>query len=391
MFILPTILLAIFLIYVVIFKGFPWQFALGTLASHLIVILLIYTISVSVVSTDTEVWSGSVIDVVHKEEYDKWIPPSTETRTRTKTRYVNGQSQSYTETYTVTIPGKWEHYNAENYIKTSDGGTFSVHSYKDRNFNDHYPNTTEELKQYWNIGDPTASVHTYTNKVQASYSVLNRPPVDLTLYEGLPTYPEYVENYTRINRLLGYFPNYTESRWTLDKQNTRLNKLMKTSEVEKLENRTILAEGEEDKKRSWKQVNIIFVNLGEGKSRDWGFALQDYWENGNKNDFIVSMSMDEEGKVSWVYPFCWSEVELLKLKVKNNILDRGIIRDFKPVVDDVADLVAKHFIRKEFKDFEYLQVPIPKTSYVLAWIFMVVAVGIVSYLVLVVGRSRKYL
>jgi len=54
---------------------------------------------------------------------------------------------------------------------------------------------------------------------------------------------------------------------------------------------------------SWKQVNLIFVNVGADKPIEYGYALQDYWEGGNKNDFIVSFSMNSDGKLNWVYPF----------------------------------------------------------------------------------------
>ena len=146
-----------------------------------------------------------------------------------------------------------------------------------------------------------------------------------------------------------------------------------------------------NKMKSWKQVNLIFVNLGTNKSQDWGYALQDYWEGGNKNDFVVSFSTDENGRILWSYAFSWSEVEILKLEVQDYMNTIGEIDDFVPVINKVSDLVAKHFIRKEFSDFNYLKIDISIASQIIIWILNVGILAIELYLIneFEFGRNRK--
>ena len=277
-----------------------------------IVTLIIVGVNISSQTMDTEIWSGKITKVEHKEEFDEWHEPTTETYTDS-----NGNIQ------TRIIDGYWEHHYAENYITTSDNGRMSVNGSIDGKvkFDDKYPNSNEELEQHYKVGTPTASEHTYENKVQASYSIYKNKDIDLEKFKDLPEYPS-AKNYFEIDRMIGEVPNKTKALERLNFWNTELNKQIPDPE-------------REGKTRSWKQVNLIFVNVGQDKPEEYGFALQDKWEGGNKNDFIISFSMDKQGNVNWVYPFSWSEVEGLKLEVRDYIMSQKQIKDFAPIVNDM--------------------------------------------------------
>lgn len=311
----------------------------------LVVTFIIIAIDFSIKTTDTEVWSGRVVDWEHKEEWDEWHPEVCTTTTDSK-----GQST------TTCTPGYWEHHSAENYIKTSDNGWISVDKAPDgKKFNDSWPNEEKVLIQYWPEGTPTASSHTYVNKVQASYSIYKHKNINLKNYPGLPKYPLNTRDYIHVDRIIGDVPNKQEALTALAEANSYLNKQIQNPENPK-------------KTKSWKQVNIIFVNLGVNKAQDWGYALQDYWEGGNKNDFIVAFSTDSDGKILWSYAFSWSEVEILKLEVQDYMNNIEQIDDFVPIIHKVKDLVAEHFVRKEFSDFNYLKIDTSTVSQIIIWI-----------------------
>jgi hypothetical protein len=294
----------------------------------------------SIQTIDYEVWSGKITEVKHTEDWDEHIPAK-----------VTSYTDSDGKTKTKITPARTEHHYAYDSIKTSDEGWINVSKSPDgkTKFNDKYPNTTQELSKHWIVGTPSASVHSYTNKVQASYSILKHKELEIDTYTDLPDYPKEISNYIELDRLIGEVPNKAKAKVALANWNTDLNKFIPDPE-------------NPDKMRSWKQVNVIFVNVGANKGTDYGFALQDKWENGNKNDFIISFSMNPDGKINWVYPFSWSHVEILNLEIKDFMLNQGLVKDFEPIINETSKLVADGFERKQFAEFNYLQIETSKTA-----------------------------
>jgi hypothetical protein len=309
-----------------------------------IVVGIDYNIQVS----DEEIWSGSITEINHTEEYDEW-------------------HEGYRDSEGNWHEGYTEHHYASNTIKTSDGGLFYVNESPNRKeFNDSWPNTTMELTQYWKIGDPTASVHMYKNYVQSSYSIYKHQEINLDNYPGLPEYPNKTRNDIYIDRFVGNIPNKDAVLHKISDWNTKLNK-------------SIPDPDKPGKTRSWKQVNLIFVNLGD-VSEDWGFALQDNWENGNKNDFIISFATDGDYNVKWVYPFSWADTqnsELLKIKVREYIMSKGHMSDFIPIVDGVASLTSELFERKQMAEFSYINIETSFVGNFILWVIL--ALSGISY------------
>ncbi|MCP1184938.1 hypothetical protein [Paenibacillus sp. 1781tsa1] len=318
-----------------------WGLALGAVLASFIFTPLFVFIDYSSQTTATEVWSGRVIGWEHNEEWDEWHQPVT---------------SCSNNNVCSTTPGYWEHHDATNYIKTTDNGRVQVHVSPDgRKLNDKWPNTTEELKVLWPYNTPTASTHTYENKVQASYSIFKHDDIDLDKFPNLPDYPEAMRDYIYVDRILGDVRDKDKALTVLAEVNSELNRPVPNPE-------------KPGKTMSWKQVNIIFVNVGTNTDPSYGFALQDKWEGGNKNDFVIAFSTNEDNKAIWSYPFSWSEVELLKLDVRDYMLNQNNLNDFTAVVHDVGDLVADKFVRKQFADFNYLQIDTSKGAWIFIWI-----------------------
>lgn len=362
MYIIPIILLGIIIFTYEVIRIKGWKISVITLLVSIMLSASIVGIDYIQQITDTEVWSGYVESVKHKEEYDE-----------IKTEEIKDSKGKVTGHRTYVV-----HHEAENQIKTTDDGWINVKASQDGSvkFNDRYPNTNEELTQHWKIGTPSASVHTYTNKVQSSYSIY-RHDIDLNKYKDLPEYPSKVSNYIDIDRIIGDVPNKDSALDKLAAENMKLNKSV--PDLDK-----------PGKTRSYKQVNIIFVNVGD-KPEEYGFALQDKWENGNKNDFVVSFSTDSQGNIKWVYPFSWSEVELLKLEVRDYMINLKQINDFVPVVENVSKMVESKFERKQFADFNYLQIEVSKGATIFMWVINVfVGVGAAMFIQSEYGsRSRR--
>lgn len=288
---------------------------------------IVYGISIFSKTHATEVWSGKIISVKHQEEYDEVI---TETHTDSKGN-----------TYTTT---RIEHNNAKNIVNTSDGGNISVNKSLDgkTRFNDSFPNTNEELIKFYPIGTSTASIHSYKNKVQCSYSIYKHKNIDLKKYKDLPEYPIQMKNDIQIDRFIGDIKNKNKVVEKLNEVNSDLNSKQKN-----------------------KQVNLIFVNLGD-KSEDYGFALQDYWQGGNKNDFVICFGSNGD-KVTWVYPFSWADSnnsEKLKIDTRNYMLKVNLSDDFTKTIGDISKMIETNFERKQFADFNYLTVELSMREYV---------------------------
>lgn len=359
------ILMAVYVIAVVVmtFLGIIEEDSIGEYLRNIsigavtlfLVSSFIVNIDFSIKTASTEVWSGKITKVKHKEEYDEWVPERRETRTRTK-------SDGRTETYEVVVEeAHWEHHEAENYITTSDRGTFRVYETPDgKRFTDYFVNSNEELEEYYPIGGATASTHTFTNKVKASYSIYNRKEVDLEDYPDLFEYPTKENSYYSINRLLGSFKDKTAKSRYLDEINSELN------DTDNKNNK--------DKVKGYKQVNIIMVNFGD-KKKEYGYALQDYWQNGAKNDLVITFGTDKKGKPTWSYVFSWSESEMLKSDIRDLILSvEDINKEYYKTLDEISDLTEKQFSRKEFADFDYIQVEVSLFTKILLVILLLAVI-----------------
>jgi len=322
-------------------------------------VVIIYALAISIGANDKEVWSGYVVDWEHKEEYWEHIPAKTK-------RYTDSNGNRKTRR----IPAKNIYHHATNRIKTSDNGWTTVNQFNGKKFNDKYPNSTEELKQMWKPKTPTASVHRYVNKVSGSQSIYESTGQYEHLYDKLPDYPMLTRENLYIDRVIGYFPNMSKMNKQLSQKNSDLNIMIPDPE-------------KEGKQRAWKQVNMIIVNLGDGVSSDYGYALKDHWGNGNKNDFIVCLSMGNDGIIDWVNIITWSESELLKIEVRDYLLDLDPVltgEDSINMVNKISDLVAEKFERKQFADFNYLKPNINIGFYILLIIVSITFIVFVANL-----------
>lgn len=179
---------------------------------------------------------------------------------------------------------------------------------------------------------PRTITHRYENRIQASRSVFRFPEVEP---EGLFDYPQIGDSLS-VPSILG--SNYQVACDNeLCKRNAEL--------------------GARKQVRVWL---LIFDNQPIQRAID----QQSFWQGGNKNEFVVCIGRKGD-KVAWAFVFSWCENERLKADVKSYVQQQQEL-DLMSVVKYTTDEVEKRFIRKQFKDFNYLDVQPSTTAIIVA-------------------------
>lgn len=103
-----------------------------------------------------------------------------------------------------------------------------------------------------------------------------------------------------------------------------------------------------------------------------GFLQESSWNGGNKNEFNVCIGTDKDSNITWTKVFSWTKNEKLKLEVRDSIYDMKKL-NMQEISKYVVDYVPKRFIRREFKEFEYLPTPESPWLYVIGFVMNLVA------------------
>lgn len=117
---------------------------------------------------------------------------------------------------------------------------------------------------------------------------------------------------------------------------------------------------------------IVFRNKGIESA----FWQESYWNGGNKNEFNVCIGVDEDNNITWVKVISWTTNEILKLEVRDAIIEMKTFQ-IHAIARYLAKYVPPRFVRREFKEFDYL--PDPPTG---VWVYIVsiilIFVGFIS-------------
>ena len=202
-----------------------------------------------------------------------------------------------------------------------------------------------------NTAEPVITIHTYPNRTQVSSSVYNYPdvlPDDIKAY-GLFDYPN-VNGY-QDNAILGYSdPNATkEFLW--------LNGYW----------------GPKKKVRLWV---LVYHNQPLQAAK-----LQEaYWGGANKNELVYCIGINDENAVQWAHVISWTDVQDLKIEA----------RDFIAKMDKIdlmalakwTDVNINRFIKKDFREFEHLEVEPPLYMVIIAYIIiLIINIGVAVWVV----------
>jgi hypothetical protein len=139
---------------------------------------------------------------------------------------------------------------------------------------------------------------------------------------------------------------------------------------------------------SKKEVRIfilIFVNqpVMAASYQEW------YWSGGNMNEFIVCIGIDGQRNVKWCKPLSWTRNEMLKSRVKDFVQSQQKL-DLKALGDYMTYWVDREFVRRDFKEFNYLTVEPPGWAVILTY-FLTLAVNLGLSLWIIRNEAQNYI
>ena len=282
---------------------------------------------------DKEYWGSYGIKVHHEEPWNEYIYA-------TCTRTVScGKDCTTTETYdcsyvlyhpdykTITDSLGVRYFATDELYRELVGlwgnekkvGHHSGYTQSGDIFEAYFPGTDNKM---YNM----VTVHNYKNPIQISHNVLNFPEVDkktksdYKLYE----YPSVNSKYYAPS-ILG--SAYANEHKTIDLMNAKLG--------------------------SPYQIKVFILIFG--KDRIAFQEQRNLWKNGNKNELVICVGVDEKRNIVWGDCFSWTDIDLLKVEVTNWLGERINKRlDIVKFAEWLEPEIKSKWKRKEFKDFMYL-------------------------------------
>ena len=326
-----------------------WQPAAINTGIGILVIAASFGISSGVATMDVEIWNGKITakDRIH-DTYEQSY--SCNCRSVSSGSGQNATSTTVCDTcyethYTVkwtcnSTVGSWE-------ISKLDSTRRSVYASPD-------PARWKAIQ----IGEPASRRHNYTNYVQAVPQSLFTPSsagLKQKFAALIPAYPDNVYDVYRLNRFLT--PGYSTPDaplWNND-ISMMLRELGPT-----------------------KQVNTIVV-IAKTDDPNYEYALRDAWEGANKNDVVLVIGSAQFPKIDFVRVLTWSKAENFKIELRDSVLALGTIQR-EPIIGLLQLQISKNFVRRQMREFKYLESEIDPPTWLLAVLAVIIPLGgLVTY------------
>lgn len=119
-------------------------------------------------------------------------------------------------------------------------------------------------------------------------------------------------------------------------------------------------------KNQFRTYNLVFYNKPMSIVQD----QKSYWQGGNKNEMIVCICLDSAtNKLMWVDAFSWADKPTYEVNLRSYFNDKEQINwiDF---ANWTKNSIPKYWKRKEFKDFDYIQIEL--TNNQIMWILIII-------------------
>ena len=351
---------ALFLLIVFNRKMVWWEYLVLILPS-LLFTLITQLIMVSVNSSDTEYLGGYVNRITYYEPWDEMVRVR-HTRTDSDGEeevYYTWEREYHSERYTyVDNESNWEHYLSKKEYEIIKYRMGNKAVFRDMH-RDYHRIDGDAYDIYWDktvehLYDITTP-HSYTNKIKASQShtifkysdISEEDAKELGLYE----YPDI--NLMNQNPIIG--------RYASDRDKQRIKYINATYG-----------------KTHQFRVYMLFY---EGKDIEISEQQKAYWQNGNKNEFVVCLGTQRDSVV-WCNPFSWCDEPKLEALTRDYFIQNPKV-DIDAYGKWLQTQIPTKWKRKEFSDFEYIHIGLSKGQYIALIIIMILLnIGISVFLVM---------
>lgn len=358
-----------------------WEYAL-LLGVPLFIILCTQGCAETALKRDTEYWAEHAIKAEYYEDWNEKVScrhPEYCTRMESYT-----DSKGQTHMRTVTYQCGWQHpydvdYHPEYWILvTNIGNSYGIGKYEFDKFcklwnsrffvelnRRYHTDDGDKYVSNWDMKfdhiEPFTTEHTYENVVQAANSIFNFVEVDTSIYP-VYEYPEirsYRSNPFLFNKVERKFINLNQIE-TAGLYLERWNALFGAT----------------------KKIKVWVLLFDDKSSIINGHMQESYWKGGNKNEFVLCIGLNKNNTIRWTYGFSWTDVQVLKVDVRD-IAQSGSVFNPEYVAVELSKLLQTKWIKKSFKDFNYLTVETPPFVFFLTLgIIILVTIGIATIVIM---------
>jgi hypothetical protein len=362
-------LFAVLVLFVFFKKRMVWWEYLLVFGIPIVLILACKYTAVFIQTGTKEWWNSYVTGAAYYEDWDEWV-------VQTCTRTVScGKDCETVEVYDCSHneyhPPEWKITDniGQTYSVSREFYEFLVKLWANQKFTDlHRDYDSNDGDMYSTVYDgrfehliPLCSQHTYINKVRSSRSIFNFQEIskeDVKRY-GLYDYPK--TDLLNYNPILGW-DNRNHSD-LLRKWNGKLG--------------------------AYKRVHML-VLVFHDKPSETGLMQEAYWKGGNKNEFILCIGIDKNRKIRWTKVISWTDVQALKVTVARKVKEMDTL-NMPAVIDTMVNRVNSQFIKKDFRDFNYLSVePSDMALLITALITLTIVLGLSIFCVVNDKREGRY-
>lgn len=336
-------------------KTLWWEFAIPISASFLFIVIMKLMIETSQLQCK-EYW-GSFINRVEyyeawdeevscRHSYDCFCTTDEDGNEDCQTCYMHSYDVDYHSPYwhLITTTGETIGISKSEYERLRK--LFSNEFFEELN-RDYHSDDGDKYYSAWPKDSakavPVTTIHYYENRVKAAdQSVFHYREVDTAdiRFYGLKEYPVIYDEYKQ-EAVLG---DYTEDGKIANKKFQYINGLL----------------------GSKKEVRV-FVLIFRNQPVDAALYQESYWSGANMNEFVICIGIDNARNVKWCYPISWTPAEKLKADVKQFVISQDTL-NLSLLADYLQPQVDKQFIRRDFKEFDYLTVDPPMWAIILAFI-----------------------
>ena len=346
---------ALFLLLVFNRKMVWWEYAVLIVPS-LLFALITQLIMVSVNSNDTEYLGGYVNRITYYEPWDEMVQVR-HTRTNSDGEeevYYTWEREYHHERYTyLNNESNWEHYLSKKDYETIKKRMGNKAVFRDMK-RDYHRIDGDAYDIYWDktvehLYDITTE-HSYKNKIKASQShtifkhseISKEEAKELGLYE----YPK-IELMNQ-NPIIG--------RNVSDKDKQRIKYINATY----------------GKSKQFRMYMLFY----DGKDIEISELQKAYWQNGNKNEFIVCIGTQRDSVV-WCNPFSWCDEPRLEVMTRDYFIQNPKL-DIDAYGKWLQSQIPIKWERKEFADYDYIRIGLNKAQYITLIILMILCNILIS-------------